>query len=243
MKQNLILGAGFIGSAIIQQDPNWLGTSRTNKKYLILDPNKPLDHISGGTLIITFPINNVEKRKLKDFCTWVKNFEKVILLSSTGAFLNKENQQLVDENSPIDMESERYQLETKLMESQNFTILHLAGLYNKIRNPLNWLKNNKISESKNAVRLIHRQDVARIINLAYPNLKSGERYILSDGVRHYWYDIQELGLTQNRFSKNYQKKEFNKFDKSTYNFSIQKIKQLLPKEFHFLGLEKGVTIE
>ena len=54
------------------------------------------------------------KKKLKDFCTWVKNFEKVILLSSTGAFLNKENQQLVDEHSPIDMESERYQLETKL---------------------------------------------------------------------------------------------------------------------------------
>ncbi|ASK79746.1 hypothetical protein CF386_11940 [Paraphotobacterium marinum] len=243
MKQNLILGAGFIGSAIIQQDPSWLGTSRTNKKYLILDPNKSLDHINGGTLIITFPINNVEKRKFKDFCNWVQNFEKVILLSSTGAFLNKENQKLVDEHSPIDMESERYQLETKLMESQNFTILHLAGLYNKIRNPLNWLEKNRISESKNAVRLIHRQDVARIINLSFNNLKSGERYILSDGVRHYWYNIQELGLTQNRFSKNYHKKDFNKLNQLTYNFSIQKIKQLLPKEFNFLSLEKGITIE
>lgn len=243
MKQNLILGAGFIGSAIIQQDPSWLGTSRTNKKYLILDPNRPLEHINGGTVIITFPINSIEKSKIKDFCNWLQNFEKVILLSSTGAFFNKENQQVVDEYSPIDMESERYQLETKLMESQNFTILHLAGHYNKIRNPLNWLEKNRISASKNAVRLIHRQDVARIINLSHPKLKSGERYILSDGIRHYWYDIQELGLTQNRFSKNYQKKEFNKLETLTYNFSIQKIKQLLPKDFNFLSIEKGIKIE
>ena len=77
MKQNLILGAGFIGSAIIQQDPSWLGTSRTNKKYLILDPNKPLAHIDGGTAIITFPINSVEKSKIKNFCNWVQNFEKI----------------------------------------------------------------------------------------------------------------------------------------------------------------------
>ena len=72
-------GAGFIGSAIIQQDPSWLGTSRTNKKYLILDPNKPLDHIGGGTLIITFPINNVEKSKFKDFCN-CSNIKKSLIL-------------------------------------------------------------------------------------------------------------------------------------------------------------------
>jgi len=68
-------------------------------------------------------------------------------------------------------------------------VLRVAGIYGPGRNPLDWIRQGRVSPSRKYVNLIHAEDLAAICLLALEKGKPGEAYNVSDSTPRTWNEI------------------------------------------------------
>ena len=95
----------------------------------------------------------------------------------------------IDESAPLDLTKSRVQGEEYLREHHGAIVLRVAGIYGPGRNPLDWIKQGRVSPSRKYVNLIHAEDLAAICLLALEKGKPGESYNVSDGTARTWDEI------------------------------------------------------
>jgi nucleoside-diphosphate-sugar epimerase len=119
---------------------------------------------------------------------------RMVVLGSTSAY-DTPSQSIeypppwIDESAPIDLTKQRVQGEEYLRNKLGAIVLRVAGIYGPGRNPLDWVKQGRVSPSRKYVNLIHVEDLAAICLLALENGKPGEVYNVSDGTPRTWKDI------------------------------------------------------
>ncbi len=121
---------------------------------------------------------------------------RIIVLGSTSAY-DAPSQSTeypppwIDESSPVNLAKSRVQGEEFLRTNCGAIILRVAGIYGPGRNPVNWIRADRVSPSRKYVNLIHVEDLAAICLLAVDKGKPGESYNVSDGTPRTWKDICE----------------------------------------------------
>jgi len=79
------------------------------------------------------------------------------------------------------------------MEAVGGSVLNLAGLYGGARDPKNWV--TRVAQSKadvarrQALHLIHGEDVARAVLAAHRKFTPGKRWIVADLHVYDWWDL------------------------------------------------------
>jgi hypothetical protein len=148
---------------------------------------------AGADLIWCFPATPLEQ--VQAFArTLDAPARRIVVLGSTSAY-DAPSQSTeypppwIDESAPIDMTKPRVQGEEYLREHHGAIVLRVAGIYGPGRNPLDWVKQGRISPSRKYVNLIHAEDLAAICLLALDKGKPGEVYNVSDGTPRTWDEI------------------------------------------------------
>lgn len=226
----LILGQGYVGSALHKRNPDFLFTKRkkSHPGTIVFDLEnettwKNLPDVKN--IIWTFPakpLKSVERfyeAKLTD----VKN---LIVLASTSCYINKRQKEKIDEKSPLNTDIIRVRGE-EFLRSKGATTMCLAGIYDSERNPLNWMKKGLIRNPSKIVNLIHTQDIAAIIEHFIKMPKPGERFNISDGVPLTWQEIGDKAGFEFRMEP---EREVSKL------ISNGKIKKILHPKFKFKHL-------
>jgi len=130
---------------------------------------------------------------------------RIVVLGSTSAYEVSDHSAeypppWIDESAPIDLTKPRVQGEEHLRNKLGAIVLRVAGIYGPGRNPLDWIRQGRVSPSRKYVNLIHAEDLAAICLLALEKGKPGEAYNVSDGTPHTWNEIcataqQRWGVT------------------------------------------------
>ena len=163
-------------------------------------PNMP----PGADLIWCFPATPLEQ--VKAFArTLDQPAQRIIVLGSTSAYEGSDHPDeypppWIDESAPIDLTKPRVQGEEFLRTNCGAIVLRVAGIYGPERNPLDWIRQGRVSPSRKYVNLIHVEDLAAICLAAIEKGKPGEAYNVSDGAPHTWDEIcataqQRWGMT------------------------------------------------
>ena len=111
---------------------------------------------------------------------------RIVVLGSTSAYEVSDHTAeypppWIDESAPIDLTKPRVQGEEYLRNKLGAIVLRVAGIYGPGRNPLDWIRQGRVSPSRKYVNLIHAEDLAAICLLALEKGKPGEAYNVSDG--------------------------------------------------------------
>ena len=119
---------------------------------------------------------------------------RIVVLGSTSAYeLSDQPAEYppswIDEAAPIDLSKPRVQGEEYLRNMLEAIVLRVAGIYGPGRNPLDWIKQGRISPSRKYVNLIHVEDLAAICLAVVEKGKPGETYNVSDGTPRTWNEI------------------------------------------------------
>jgi nucleoside-diphosphate-sugar epimerase len=163
-------------------------------------PNIP----PGGNLIWCFPATPLEQVE-----AFTRSLDarprRIVVLGSTSAYEVSDHSTgypptWIDESAPIDLTKPRVQGEEFLRANCGAIVLRVAGIYGPKRNPLDWIKQGRVSPSRKYVNLIHAEDLAAICLLALDKGKPGEVYNVSDGRPRTWDQIcataqQRWGVT------------------------------------------------
>jgi nucleoside-diphosphate-sugar epimerase len=130
---------------------------------------------------------------------------RIVVLGSTSAYdapsqSTEYPPSWIDESAPINLTKPRVQGEEFLRTNCGAIVLRVAGIYGPGRNPLDWIRQGRVSPSRKYVNLIHAEDLAAICLLALEHGKPGEVYNVSDGQPHTWNEIcataqQRWGVT------------------------------------------------
>jgi len=130
---------------------------------------------------------------------------RIVVLGSTSAYEVSDHSTeyppaWIDEFAPIDLSKSRVQGEEYLREHHGAIVLRVAGIYGPRRNPLDWIRQGRVTPSRKYVNLIHAEDLAAICLLALEKGKPGEVYNVSDGHPYIWREIcataqQRWGIT------------------------------------------------
>lgn len=216
----VILGAGYTGKhlsgALTGTSRPFFATSR--------DPARNLSHVpadrrvrfdledsstwgnipAGANLIWCFPATPLEK--VQAFAHSLDApLRRIVVIGSTSAY-DAPSQSTeypppwIDETAPIDLSKPRVQGEEFLRKSCGAIVLRVAGIYGPGRNPVDWVRQGRVSPSRKYVNLIHVEDLAAICLLALDKGKPGETYNVSDGQPRTWHEIsataqQRWGVT------------------------------------------------
>lgn len=226
----LILGRGHVGKALHAGNTDFLFTHRkkSHPGSIVFDLENRTTWKSvpkADNVVWTFPakplalVEEFYEERLKD----VKN---LIVLASTSCYINKRQKENIDENSPLNMGLVRVMGE-EFLRSKGATVLCLAGIYDKERNPLNWLNKRLIQNPRKIVNLIHTDDIVKIIEFVIKHPQPGERFNLCDGFPRSW---QEIG---DRIGYEFRMEGEREVSKMLNN---KKIKSILPKDFKFFPL-------
>ena len=119
---------------------------------------------------------------------------RIVIIGSTSAY-DAPSQSTeypppwIDESAPIDLTKPRVQGEEFLRTNCGAIVLRVAGIYGPGRNPLDWIRQGRVSPSRKYVNLIHVEDLAAICLLALDKGKPSEAYNVSDGTPHTWNEI------------------------------------------------------
>ncbi len=163
-------------------------------------PNIP----AGANLIWCFPAAPLEPvlAFARSFDTTVR---RIVILGSTSAYDTSSKPTeypplWIDESAPIDRTKPRVQGEEYLRQHHGAIVLRAAGIYGPGRNPLDWIRQGRVSPSRKYVNLIHVEDLAAICLTAIEKGKPGEAYNVSDGAPRTWDEIcataqQRWGVT------------------------------------------------
>jgi nucleoside-diphosphate-sugar epimerase len=216
----IILGAGYTGKhlsgALTGKSIPFFATSR--------DPSRHLSHVPadrrvrfdledpatwgnipvGADLIWCFPATPVEQ--VQAFAhTLNAPARRMVVLGSTSAYEVSDRSSeypppWIDETAPLDLSKPRVRGEEFLRNECEAVVLHVAGIYGPGRNPVDWVRQGRVSPSRKYVNLIHVEDLAAICLLALDKGKPGEAYNVSDGQPRTWHEIsataqQRWGVT------------------------------------------------
>jgi nucleoside-diphosphate-sugar epimerase len=147
----------------------------------------------GADLIWCFPATPLEQ--VQAFArTLDAPDRRIVVLASTSAYEVSDHSTeypptWIDESAPLDLTKPRVQGEEYLREHHGAIVLRVAGIYGPGRNPLDWVKQGRVSPSRKYVNLIHAEDLAAICLLALDKGKPGEAYNVSDGTPRTWNEI------------------------------------------------------
>ena len=201
----LILGAGWTSHFLIpllqRHGITFAATSTTGHDSTIpfkYDPasssTEPYSHLpSARTVLITFPLKGPnQSTQLTSLYRKVHgNDNRWIQLGSTGIFTAPHWN---DHNSSYDKESERAIAEEELL-SLDGCVVNLAGLYGEARDPKNWItrvaKSKEDVKKKNALHMIHGNDVAAGIVAVHEHFTPGKRWLLTDLRVYDWWDLMQ----------------------------------------------------
>jgi len=238
MEKILILGCGYVGSALANEIPDAVFTHKSIQKaeerngiYLNLDDQNSWENISAVDDVIwtlpAAPLNLVQEFHK----TVLHDCKRIVVYGSTSCYLTSKNEEVVTEEYSLDLNRDRVAGEEYLRKA-GATILVLSGIYGPNREPVNWLRKGLIRSPEKRVNLIHRDDIVDItLFLLHENrLPEGERINLSDGVGRLWSEIS-----------GYYSIEIKADDTLIKNkiISNQKLRGLLPESFQFRELYRS----
>jgi len=169
-------------------------------KFDLEQPSTWLNIPVAADLIWCFPATPLEQ--VQAFArTLNAPLRRIIVLGSTSAY-DAPSQSTeypppwIDESAPVNLAKSRVQGEEFLRTNCGAIILRVAGIYGPGRNPVNWIRADRVSPSRKYVNLIHVEDLAAICLLAVDKGKPGESYNVSDGTPRTWKDICETAQQQ-----------------------------------------------
>lgn len=173
-------------------------------RFDLEQPSTWLNIPAQADLIWCFPATPLEQ--VQAFAhTLDARARRIVVLGSTSAYEVSDHSTeyppaWIDESAPIDLSKSRVQGEEYLREHHGAIVLRVAGIYGPDRNPLNWIRQSRITPSRKYVNLIHAEDLAAICLAAIEKGKPGEAYNVSDGHPYIWSEIcvtaqQRWGVT------------------------------------------------
>jgi hypothetical protein len=204
-----VLGSGYTGRVVrsigTSQGKAVHATSRSplnnlsgipSEQCLRFDLEQPstwLNIPAGADFIWCFPATPLEQ--VKAFARSLDTMaRRIVILGSTSAYdTSSESTEYppfwIDESAPIDRTKPRVQGEEYLRQHHGAIVLRVAGIYGPGRNPLDWIRQGRVSPSRKYVNLIHVEDLAAICLAAIEKGKPGEAYNVSDGTPRTWDEI------------------------------------------------------
>lgn len=212
----IVLGYGYTGRHIMQltlnRGTNAWATSRNPALQLTAVPfqqrlefdlagPETWGHLpAGADLVWCFPATPLSKVQ-----RWAETqhsrFNRLVVLSSTSAYEVSDHSAeypppWIDESAPIDLTKPRVQGEEYLRNELGAIVLRVAGIYGPWRNPLDWIRQGRVSPSRKYVNLIHVEDLAAVCLAALDRGQPGEAYNVSDGMPRTWEDICRTAQTR-----------------------------------------------
>jgi hypothetical protein len=213
----VVLGSGYTGRVLhrtgTSQGRTVHATSRNSLNKLASIPSEQrirfdLEQFStwlnipmGADLIWCFPAT-----PLKQVQAFARRLDapprRIVILGSTSAY-DAPSQSTeypppwIDESASIDLTKPRVQGEEYLRNELGAIVLRVAGIYGPGRNPLDWIRQGRVSPSRKYVNLIHVEDLAAICLAALDWGQPGEVYNVSDGQPHTWNEV--CATTQQRW--------------------------------------------
>jgi hypothetical protein len=148
---------------------------------------------AGADLIWCFPATPLEQ--VRAFArTLAAPPRRIVVLGSTSAYKTSDHSAAyppswIDESAPLDLTKSRVQGEEYLREHHGAIVLRVAGIYGPERNPLDWIRQGRVSPSRKYVNLIHAEDLAAICLLVLEEGTPGKAYNVSDGTPKTWNEI------------------------------------------------------
>jgi hypothetical protein len=205
----VVLGSGYTGLVLHR-------TATAQVRTVYATSRSPLDNLEGvpseqrirfdleqpstwhnipgdADLIWCFPATPLEQ--VQAFARMLNRpARRMVVLGSTSAYeitdLSVEYPPpWIDESAPIDLTKPRVQGEEFLRKEYGAIVLRVAGIYGPGRNPLDWIRQGRVSPSRKYVNLIHVEDLAAICLAAIDKGKPGEVYNVSDGTPRTWNEI------------------------------------------------------
>ncbi len=237
MQEMLILGHGYVGSALASRLPHAVFTSSSLEKansntgiYFNLNDRDSWKNLpKASTVIWTFaaePLTLVEEFYQSN----LQHCKNLLVYASTSCYQLSGEEDLVTENYPLSYAKSRVAGE-EYLRKHNAAILVLSGIYGPERQPVNWLRKGLIRSLHKILNLIHRDDIVDITSYLLEEncFPHGERLNISDGMPKRWSEIadyyaihsEDLGGNNKRASK---------------SVSNEKLRQLLPSSFEFRKL-------
>lgn len=222
----VVLGSGYTGRLLHEMGTSQKRTvhatsrnPRTNLadipseqrlKFNLEQPSTWLNIPGQADLIWCFPPTPLEQ--VQAFArTLDMQARRMVVLGSTSAYEVSDHSTeypppWIDESAPIDLSKLRVQGEEYLREHYGAIVLRVAGIYGPGRNPLDWIRQGRVSPSCKYVNLIHVEDLAAICLLALEKGTPGEAYNVSDGTPRTWNEIyataqQRWGVTAEKATK------------------------------------------
>ncbi|MCI5072914.1 hypothetical protein MRY82_08250 [bacterium] len=220
-KKILLLGKGYVAQAFAQRisdDFPWINLTITSREkpecvYFELEKQASWENITDeyDACVWTFPVYDL--KLFQQFFNQKKSlFKKFILLGTTSSYNIDYDQQMIHEQSDLDVEHKRYAVEKYLLQHEGI-ILRCAGIYGPEKNPLNWVKQGKIkSPPQKYVNWIHVSDLVQFIVHAILYGKMGESYIAADGCPVQWqafYDYYKVRPVENKTNSKKLSKKIN----------------------------------
>jgi len=111
--------------------------------------------------------------------------ERVVVIGTTSSYLQEAEDDLVTESSPLDLSSPRVEGES-VLQNAGAVVLRSAGIYGPGRNPLDWLRNGRISSGAKYVNLVHAEDLAAAIAAGLESSVRSDHFIVTDGTPMQW---------------------------------------------------------
>jgi nucleoside-diphosphate-sugar epimerase len=197
-KQILVLGSGYVGSRLVRA----LGAMTTHSSPEKASKNQTIyfnlqDALSWKNLpksdavVWTFPALPLASVQAF-YNAQLSEVKKLIVCASTSCYQVTEQNQLLTEETPLDLGRQRVIGEEWLRE-QGATILTLAGIHGPNREPINWLRKNLIKTPQKRVNLVHVDDIVTITCRLLEDEReiSGQRFNLTDGEGRFWQEIAD----------------------------------------------------
>jgi hypothetical protein len=182
----LILGRGYVGSAMATLYPDCLSTRRTD-----FDLSKPdlwneslLTLPKGSHVLWTFPAASTLEESEYAVMLFDRFFQyrKVILLGTTSCYQAPyEVDGWVTEKSPLQLDQIRTHTEEELRK-RGACVLSLSGIFGPDRDPARWYERGLIKTGLSYLNLIHQADIASVAGRLFQSDRiKGERFNLSNG--------------------------------------------------------------
>ncbi len=145
-----------------------------------------------GDVVWTFPAEPLQQ--VEEFANVLfRTGRRVVVIGTTSAYLPGQADEIVNEATPLDLNSPRVRGE-ELLRSRGATIVRAAGIYGPARNPLDWLRRGVSSHGSSFVNLIHVEDLAEVLLRVLTSAPAGEHFCASDGTPRQWKDIAAWAL-------------------------------------------------
>lgn len=194
-----VIGCGWLGESIgqdwIKEEKTVIGSTTTKEKIEKLESigisAHLLDHKQEekdlkwlnkiDVLLLNIPPSDLKENYAKFMLHIAKNVKrdaKIIFISSTSVYANNNTE--VNENSELEITRRNsafiINAERKLSEfaKERLTIIRMAGLVGKERNPAKYMSGREINGGQTPVNLIHLEDCMGIINHIIKNNIWGE---------------------------------------------------------------------